>query len=147
MTVAFSMGPDRLEGVSAAIDEEVCVALHQRRRCIQSSSHGPLLSKRSASRFTCRYVEIEFLSNGGEKFAVVGRRHLSGLPRFQHPSWSGLEQAGALHEAQNVVLLNEKIEINEAVPAILQVIEVDPEPSASPSIEDIESSGFRIALN
>src|SRR5207248_1990868 len=88
-----------------------------------------------------------FCQTAVKSLQLWGRRHLSGLPRFQHPSWSGLEQAGALHEAQNVVLLNEKIEINEAVPAILQVIEVDPEPSASPSIEDIESSGFRIALN
>ena len=43
--------------------------------------------------------------------------------------------------------MNEKVEITYAVSPILLVVEVDPEPGAGLSIEDIKSSGFRIALN
>jgi hypothetical protein len=107
-----------------------------------------LLSTRPAPPTTCKYVEIEFLSNGTRtRNWRVCTSHFNGFSWFQDPSRSGFEQTWALNQAQDVVLVNEQIEIIYAISAILLVIEVDPEPSARLAIKEIKRSRFWIALN
>jgi hypothetical protein len=58
--------------------------------------------------------------------------HFSRFPWLQQPSRSRPKQAWALDQTQEVVLANEKVEVTGAVAAVLLVVEVNPEPSASP---------------
>src|SRR6516165_5968817 len=73
--------------------------------------------------------------------------HFSGLSWLQQPPRSRPEQTWAFDQAQEVVFVNKKIEIAGAVAPVLLVVEVNPEPSAGPAIEDVKRPRFRIGLN
>lgn len=76
-----------------------------------------------------------------------GASHFGRFPWLQHPPLSRPKQTRALHQTQEVVLADEKVEVAGAVAAVLLVVEVNPEPSASPAIEDVKCTRFRIDLN
>src|SRR5579862_696569 len=148
MTAALRVWPHGLEGISAAIDEEIDVSLHQLGGCTQSALHGSPPFHAHRSRALCVDMSASnFRQTAAANTSFRRSRHFSGRSWLQQPPRGRPEQTWAFHQAQEVVFVNEKVEVTGAVAAVLLVVEVNPEPGASPAIEDVNRSRFRIGLN
>src|SRR5579859_831212 len=147
MTAAFRVRPHGLESIGAAIDEEIDVGLHQRRSCTQSSLHDSPPFHARARALCVDMSASSFRQTVAANSSFRRSGHFSRFSWLQQPSRSRPEQTWAFDQAQQVVFVNEKIEIAGAVAPVLLVVEVNPEPSASPAIEDVKRSRFRIGLN
>src|SRR5215470_17550778 len=148
MTATLRMRPHGLEGISAANDEQIEAGLYQRGGCTQSSLHGsPPFQSRTARALCADMSASNFRQTVAANTSFRRRRHFSGLSWFEQPPRSRSKQARALHQTQEVVLPNENVEVTGAVPPVLLVVEVNPEPSASPAIEEVKRPRFLVALN